>query len=695
MEGRQPGTPCGLPAVIDFGREVCGNLAVAETREWLVTNGIGGFACGTLAGTLTRRYHSLLMAALPPHGDRTLLVSKFDETVEYDGQSYALGANRWAGGAIDPTGYRYVERFRLEGTTPVWTFACADAQFEKRIWMEHGANTTYVHYTVTRARGPLKISVKALVDYRGYHFLTQGGDWRMDVQAVDRGVRVHAFSQAVPYHLFSAAAEVEPGHTWYRRYELAEEKSRGLDHEDDHLHAATFRCELKQGDSVTIVATTDANAGRDGASALQARSRRERALIDECKGIHPSSAEWPGWVKQLVLAADQFVVARPLAGVVQAASVIAGYPWFGDWSRDTLIALPGLLVATGRTSVAAEVLRTCARFVDRGMIPNRFPDSGVVPEYNSVDAALWFIEAVRQYYSTTRDTSLVREVLPVMEQIIDDSVRGTRYSIHVDPSDGLLYAGEPGVQLTWMDAKIGDWVVTPRTGKPVEVNALWVNALATHAKLAEALGKSGARYAKLAAQARQGFQRFWNPAANCCFDVIDGPVGNDASVRPNQLLAVALEDSPLTSGQQRAILEICARELVTSYGLRSLSPQNRQYCGQYEGDQRHRDSNYHQGTVWGWLIGPFIHAFLRVAGDNEQALSYLDVFDNHLKIHGVGTGSEIFNGDPPFAPQGCFAQAWTVAEVLRAWVAVAAHRELSRSGEQGSDTKQPPQSGAS
>jgi predicted glycogen debranching enzyme len=304
------------------------------------------------------------------------------------------------------------------------------------------------------------------------------------------------------------------------------------------------------------------------------------------------------------------------------------------------------------------------------MLPNRFPDAGKVPEYNSVDAALWFCEAARQYYTATHDLSLVREIFPAMVQIIDAYARGTRYNIHVDSADGLVYAGEPGVQLTWMDAKVGDWVVTPRVGKPVEVNALWLNALATQAKFADELGESAAPYEDLAAQARQGFQRFWNASANCCFDVIDGPEGNDAALRPNQLLAVALEESPLAAEQRRAVVDICARELLTSFGLRSLSPHAPQYFGYYGGDARWRDAAYHQGTVWGWLIGPFVHAFLRVTNDPDQALSFLAPFENHLKIHGLGTASEIFDGNPPFTPRGCFAQAWTVAEVLRAWVSI-------------------------
>jgi len=658
-----------LPPVIDFGRDICGELAAAEAREWLVTNGIGGFACGTLAGTLTRRYHGLLVAAFPSPWHRTLLVSKIDEAVDYGGKTYAFGANRWAGGAIDPCGHLHIERFRLEGTTPVWTFACGDALLEKRMWMEHGANTTYVQYTVVRASQPLKVSAKVLVNFRDYHSLTHAWEGGMDVQPVSSGVRVQAFAEAAPFYIRSAEARIEPAHTWYRNYELAAETARGLDHEEDHLHAATLRAELGIGQSMTLVASTEPAASLDGASALEARFSLDRALLQSCERAHPDMTEWPAWIKQLILAADQFVIAWPFANASEGSSVIAGYPWFGDWGRDTMIALPGLLLATGRPEVAASVLRTYARLVDRGMLPNRFPESGETPEYNTADAARWFFEAVRQYYAATHDLSLVREIFPAMSQIIDGYTQGTRYNIHMDPADGLIYAGEPGVQLTWMDSKIGDWVVTPRVGKPVEINALWLNALATQAKLAKALGSPATQYLELAAQARQGFQRFWNRDANCCFDVIDGPGGNDAALRPNQVFAVSLEESPLTAEQQRAVVDICARELLTSFGLRSLAPGDPQYRGHYGGDARQRDSAYHQGTVWGWLIGPFIHAFLRVTRDAERAASFLAPFENHLKIHGLGTASEIFAGNPPFAPQGCFAQAWTVAEVLRAWVA--------------------------
>jgi predicted glycogen debranching enzyme len=661
--------PSILPPVIQFGREICGDLASAEAREWLVTNGLGGYACGTVAGTLTRRYHGLLMAALPPSWHRTLLVSKIDEVVEYDGQTYSLGANRWSDGSIDPSGYRYIESFRLEGSTPVWTYACADALLEKRVWMQQGENTTYVQYTLVRASRPLKIAAKVLVNWRDYHSLTRAAAAYLDVQPVDGRLRVQASVDAPPFFLRSAEATAEPARTWYRNFELSAEKLRGLDHEEDHLHAGTFHANLKIGDSILIVLST-LNATFEPGRAGSAGYDAERALLVQAERANPVMIKSPDWIKQLVLAAGMFVLSRGFADYPQSFSIIAGYPWFGEWGRDTMIALPGLLLATGRAEVAANVLRTYAGFVNQGMLPNQIPAAGEAAEYNSVDAALWFMEAAREYYASTQDLKLIGEIFPALAEIIDSYTRGTRYNIHVDASDGLLYAGEPGVQLTWMDSKIGDWVVTPRVGKPIEVNALWLNALTTQAKFAEALGKSASAYTDLAAKARASFQKFWNPAAGFCFDVIEGPEGNDASLRPNQIFAVSLEESPLAPEQQRAVVDICRRELLTSFGLRSLAPHDAQYRGRYAGDSRERDSAYHQGTVWGWLIGPFIHAFLRVTNEAEQARSFLAPFENHLKIHGLGTASEIFDGDPPFAPNGCFAQAWTVAEILRAWIAI-------------------------
>ncbi len=610
-----------LPEVIRFGREVCGNLEAAEAREWLVTNGLGGYACGTIAGTLTRRYHGLLIAALPPPWNRTLLVSKIDEVAEYSGQTYFLGANRWRDGVIDPAGYRYLESFCLEGATPVWTYACADALLEKRVWMERGENTTYINYTLARGSRPLDLSGKVLVNWRGHHNLTRASEMPMDIQPADGGLRVQALAKAPPFYLRSARAGFEAAHTWYRNYDLTEEMVRGLDHTEDHLHAATFQATLQPGDSITLVLSIYPHANLDGMAARQTQITRGQELLQQSVHAQSCLAKSPGWIRQLILAADQFVITRSGEERFEGASIIAGYPWFGEWGRDTMIALPGLLLATGRASVAAHVLRGYAGLVNQGMLPNRIPGEGKTVEYNTVDAALWLFEAARQYHAVTEDLALIDEIFPALVQIIDSYTRGTRYGIRVDPKDGLVHAGEPGVQLTWMDAKIGDWVVTPRIGKPIEVNALWISAIMTQAKFAEVLGKTPAPYAELVTEAHLGFQRFWNAESNFCFDVIEGPDGDDASLRPNQIFAVALGEDLLPPEQQRAVVDICRRELLTSFGLRSLSAKDKQYRGHYAGDARYRDSSYHQGTVWGWLMGPFVQAFMRVTGDAKQALS--------------------------------------------------------------------------
>ncbi|HUG35678.1 MAG TPA: glycogen debranching enzyme N-terminal domain-containing protein, partial [Candidatus Limnocylindrales bacterium] len=427
--------------LLDYGREICGDLVTAESREWLCTNGMGGFASGTVAGVLTRRYHGLLVAALAPPVGRTLLVAKLEETAEYDGIRHALGANRWADGTIGPRGYHAIERFRLEGTTPVWTYALADALVDKRVWMEQGANTTYVRYRVRRARGPVRLEARALVNYRDYHTTTRGEGAGMKVSRVAAGIRVLAYDGARPFVVQASGSVCELAHVWYRRFDLARERERGLDAVDDHLHAGTFTITLSPGEAVTVVLSAEAVPALDGEAAWWRRREHEADLRAAWRRAHPASA--PAWIDQLVLAADQFLVTRG-AGL----SIIAGYPWFADWGRDTMIALPGLLLVTGRSEAAARILTTFARFVDGGMLPNRFPDAGEPPEYNTVDATLWYVEAVRAYHAVTRDRPLLGDLFPVLEDIYRRHREGTRHGIGQDPADGLLRAGEPSVPLT-------------------------------------------------------------------------------------------------------------------------------------------------------------------------------------------------------------------------------------------------------
>lgn len=659
-----------MPMGINIGREICGDLAQSETREWLVTNGVGGYASGTVAGLLTRRYHGLLVAALKPPLGRTLMLAKLDDTVLYGDRFYPLHTNRWADGTVGPHGYRHIEKFFLEGTVPTWRYACADALLEKRIWMQPGANTTYIYYQLTRATQPLTLTLKAMVNYRDYHHTTQGQGWRMTIVPEENGVYVSAFPEAAQLHLTSDRAIATESHDWYYGFDLIAERARGLDDRDDHLHAATFQVTLQPGEAITLVASTERKLELDGEVALKVRRAYDQKLLGLWKSNRPVDAkEIPAFANRLVLAADQFIVNRSTPDEPNGKTIIAGYPWFGDWGRDTMISLPGLTLATGRPEVARAILRTYARYVDQGMIPNRFPDEGEVPEYNTVDATLWYFEAIRAYYGVTEDDDLVSELFPVLAEIIDWYCRGTRYNIHLDSADGLLYAGEEGVQLTWMDAKVDDWVVTPRIGKPVEVNALWYNALRTMAKLARHIGKPHQEYDAIADRALARFSRFWNPTLGYCYDVLDGPDGEDDALRPNQIFAVSLPESPLTAAQQRSIVEVCGRSLLTSHGLRSLDPDNPNYKGRYIGDQRQRDGAYHQGTVWGWLLGPFVLAHLRVYGNPGKSRELLEPMANHIYAHGIGTFSEIFDGDPPMVPGGCIAQAWTVAEILRAWLA--------------------------
>ncbi|MEL6602219.1 MAG: amylo-alpha-1,6-glucosidase [Cyanobacteria bacterium J06614_10] len=687
--------------VVDFGRDRCSDLAHSTEREWLITNGIGGYGCGTLSGILTRCYHGLLVAALKPPLERTLLLAKLDETVQYMEKPFPLSCDRWAGGTTTGHGYRHLERFHLAGTTPTWTYSCADAQLQKRIWMQPNENTTYIQYTLHRATAPFTLTIKALVNYRNHHHTTQSQQWQaatrqrwpIQTRAHPRGLRIEAVGCEQPFYLLSTRGQLVGQQKWYQHYFLTTEKYRGLAHLDDHFHCATVRTTLQPGDTLTVVASTHPYPNLDEATLFDARRHHEQTLLAQASHSlsqpalyqaitpdsslfsppNPAAAVLPPQIQQLVLAADQFVVSRSTVDpdtnqMETGKTVIAGYPWFGDWGRDTMIALPGLTLATGRPEIAEPILRTFARYLSQGMLPNAFPEAGDTPGYNTVDAILWYFEAIRAYVEKTEDKELLEDLFPALADVIDWHLRGTRYNIRVDSEDGLLAAGETGAQLTWMDAKVDDWVVTPRIGKPVEINALWHNALLCMAKFCDRLDKPKGNYTTLAHTVARSFTRFWNPEQNCCFDVIDGPNGNDPALRPNQLFAVSLIYAPpLATAQQRAIVDSCGQQLFTSHGLRSLAQSHPDYIGIYGGDRYKRDGSYHQGTTWGWLIGPFVQAHLKVYQNPAIAKQFLEPFIHHLQGGCVGTLSEIFDGDTPFIPRGAFAQAWSVAEVLRAW----------------------------
>jgi len=655
------------PIVVKFGSEVCGSLDVGNEREWLVTNGLGGFASGTVTGVLTRRYHGLLIAGLPERG-RVLLVSKAEEILRYAGRDYALGANRWSTGTVEPKGFLFIEQFRLAGSVPVWRFACADAIFEKRVWMQDGANTTFIRYELLYASGPAELEVKILVNDRDIHATTQAGDWKTSVTPVPGGLCVVAREGATPVYLLGDSAQAEPRREWYRNYDLAAERERGLDHREDHLLAAVFKARLSSGASVTLAFSTDPKPQLENRASLIAREDLDQKLLEYWIAAHPRAAlEAPHWIWQLVLAAAQFAARRRTSDGGVRWSIVAGYPWFGEWGRDAMIALPGLALETGRPEIARSVLHEFPRFAQQGLLPNTFSEHGEPASYNSVDSMLWYFQALRGYVAQTSDLSIVREVFEVLAAAIDWYVRGTRYNVHVDPADGLLCAGEPGMQVTWMDAKVGDRAITPRIGKPVEINALWFNALHTMARFAPELGKRADEYKALAERVKKSFARYWNDERQCCFDVVDGPQGNDSSLRPNQIFAVSLPESPLNADRKKQVVDACALHLLTPHGLRSLDAADPSYCGLYEGAQSERDAAYHQGTVWAWLLGPFVLAHLRVYQNPQQAFAFLEPMAHHLSAAGLGTISEIFDGDAPYLPRGAFAQAWSVAEILRAW----------------------------
>ncbi len=650
--------------LIDFDAEVCVDFSRSSRLEWLVTNGIGGFAMGTVAGILTRRYHGILIAALSPPVGRTLLIPKIDETLETGGIRTPLFGDRKTDGSITPRGYESLIRFRLEKSIPVWTFQIGTIIIEKRIWMEQGANTTYIHYEMIEGTAA-DLHVDVLANRRDYHDVTTGKP-RIDTE-VDKGsLRMEHKEKGPVVRMLASGGDWEALSKHVSDYFLCVEEYRGLREREDHLKAGRIRIPIEPGRPVTLVATIDPGASKDGEKGLERRRNHDSNILRAAASTIGGSPLAPQ-LGQLALAADQFIVDRTGADDPNGRSVIAGYPWFSDWGRDTMISLSGIALCTGRSDVAKKVLETFGRHVSEGMIPNRFPDLGEEPEYNTVDGTLWYFEAIASYLDATEDLDLLSSLWPTLKEIVDAHFRGTRHNIHVDPNDGLLHSGEAGVQLTWMDAKVEDWVVTPRIGKPVEINALWFNALRTMGDFAAPLGESPAPYDEAAAEVRESFVRYWNNDSGCLFDVIDGPDRDDPAIRPNQIFAVSLPHSPLDGNMQSAVVDVCQRDLLTPHGLRSLSPRDPAYIGRYGGDRRTRDAAYHQGTVWGWLLGPFAVAHLRVNGDPELARSFFMPLIGNLHEHGLGSVSEIFDGDAPFTPRGCTAQAWSVAEILRAW----------------------------
>ena len=629
-----------------------------------MTNGLGGYACGTVALANTRRYHAFLMASLAPPVQRTLLVAKVDLGVEYLGAKTDLGANEFAGGTISPQGFVHLESFAVIDGIPTWRYAVADAILELQIFMAQGANTSYLRLELIRSSAPLRVVLKPYVAYRDYHHQSHGAQPFELESAADR-CSIQASAAARPYRLLVTQGQFTPTPAWYWNFWHREEAERGLDASEDLFFPGSFSAELAVHSPMFLIATAERAAPAAGSEVVKAIQNDNKILSARL----PKSA--PTWIRSLARASDQFIVRRGDAGAA-GASIIAGYPWFADWGRDTMISLPGLATVLGRYDIAANILKTYASFVDGGMLPNRFPDGGETPEYNTADATLWMFHALEDYLQAKPNPELLGLLFPTLVSIIHAHVDGTRYGIRVDAEDGLLRAGAAGTQLTWMDAKHGDQVFTPRVGKPVEINALWLNALNVMARAAGRVHNVGEkRFCEaLLDRASRNFGRFWNEERHCLYDVIDveGTHARDDRVRPNQILAISLPYCALPPSQMRAVVERCGRDLLTSYGLRTLSAGDPRYVGTCAGDAGQRDAAYHMGTTWAWLLGPYARAHFRVYGDARQAQSLLEPIAQHLNAACVGTVSEIFDGDAPHNARGCFAQAWSVAEILRAWI---------------------------
>ena len=651
--------------MISFNRQTCGDLDAALRSEWLETNGLGGFASSTIIGLNNRRYHGLLVAATKPPVGRIVMLSKLEETLFIDGRPFDLSTNRYPG-IVHPQGFKYLTQFRL-APFPVFTFEVEGTQIEKTVFMINGENSTVTQYELKKShqgnRPNLLLEVRPLLAFRDYHSTTHENDaLNPSVEEHSALASVHPYPGLPSLQLAHNAVELRKTGNWYRNFQYDAERERGLDFSEDLFNPFVLRFDLGVCNHASTIASTER---RDVAKVFEYRD----AEIARRRNARASCISEDDFSQSLAAAADHYIVSRG-----DQKTVIVGYHWFSDWGRDTMIALPGLTLPTGKHDVARSILRTFAKHVDQGMLPNRFPDAGETAEYNTVDATLWFFEAARAYLSYTDDLAFVRnELYPVFTDIISWHVRGTRYGIKVDPS-GLLASGEQGVQLTWMDAKVGDWVVTPRRGKPVEIQALWYNALCIMEELADRLGDDAGqkRYRNMATVASWSFNRlFWNEKSNCLYDVTNG-APPDASIRPNQILAVSLRYSMLAPERARKVVETVQQQLLTPYGLRSLAPSDPQYRGRYTDGPMERDGAYHQGTVWPWLMGPFITAYVKVNGGSEaarrQAAAWLEPLNDHLADAGLGHISEIFDGDAPHRPCGCIAQAWSVAEVLRAFI---------------------------
>ena len=666
------------------------NPEALVTQEWLVTNGLGGYASGTVAGVITRRYHGLLIAALGAPLGRTVMLSHIAEQVRFsDGRRIEIGGRERSGGTQDVHGVGYLVEFRLEAGLPIWRYDVEGVILEKRVFLPHMQNTVHLLYELVSGADALELALRPSVNFRAqelpvseplgapYEFRACGDEHEvMLANSPFPALRMKLWAEDATFTLKGKRIE---------NIQYPVEESRGYQARGDLWSPGYFRMTLRKGERAALVASTETSETMNvlpPKEAISAEERRRQRLVAQAAA--PARDQMAA---ELVLAADQFIItpagrteetARAHAFGDEVRTVIAGYHWFTDWGRDTMISLEGLTLVTGRHVEAGYILRTFAHYVRDGLIPNMFPEGKTEGLYHTADASLWFFHAVARYVEWSGDRLTLSIVYPKLKQIIDAHVRGTRFGIHVDERDGLLTQGADGYQLTWMDAKVDGWVVTPRRGKAVEINALWYNAL----RLMEQWAKdehdpSAADYASRSDRARQSFNdRFWYADGGYLFDVVDTEGGgNDSKCRPNQVFAISLPHPILARERWEPVMRVVRDRLLTPVGLRSLAPGDPEFKPRYFGDLRARDAAYHQGTVWAWLVGPYVDAWLKLHPDDlDEAERVLNGFAESLDSMCAGTIAEIFDAEPPFTPRGCVAQAWSVAEVLRVLARVSAKR---------------------
>ncbi|HEY7234528.1 MAG TPA: amylo-alpha-1,6-glucosidase [Gemmatimonadaceae bacterium] len=665
--------------------------------EWLVTNGLGGYSSGTVAGVNTRRHHGLLVAALPNPIGRLVMLNHLGERICIaGGEPTALNGEERTAGRVDPEVARRFVGFRLEAGLPIWEYELQGSRVEKRLYMPHKQNMVFVRYCLTKGEAPANLELHPALHFRSY-------EAPVSLQITTR----YSLSQSAGYYVFDAGDDQLPPlrmridgarasfvheERITSEFLYPVEEERGYEFRGTLWAPGHFEIELVPNEPITLVAsaeTEEVMSALPPTAAFGWEEERRRRLLDSAIATHPAINDEVA--AELVLSADQFIF-TPAGRIVDATraaatgdeirSVIAGYHWFTDWGRDTMISLEGLTLVTGRHREAGFILRTFEHYVRDGLIPNMFPDGSNEGLYHTADATLWFFHALHRYVDVTDDRRTLVRALPTLQSIVEHHLRGTKFGIHVDPADGLLVQGAEGYQLTWMDAKVDDWVVTPRRGKAVEINALWYNALRILAMwLEEERDHDGfvSRISDAAEQARESFnKRFWSDDLGYLYDVVDGENGDSRHCRPNQLFAISLDNPVLDRSRWEAVIDVVEKRLLTPLGLRSLAPGDPDYKSRYFGDLRARDAAYHQGTVWAWLIGPWVDAWIKVHPDDiTGARRFLDGFTDELGAYGLGTIGEIFDAQEPYAPRGCIAQAWSVAEVLRCWVKTASEPTVS------------------